>query len=124
MKKILLLITMLLFSFIATAQDSFVRRYTKMYSSNPEKKSACNVNVVFNSQETDADIVMYFVGGKTFKFYRTETKVERGVDKNGESYQLVICINNEGTKVGLQIYDEDSTFRILFLDGSILEFYN
>ena len=123
MKKLLLL-TFLLFSFISTAQDAFVRKYTKMYSNKPEKRSECNVNVVFNSEGTDADITMYFLGGKTFNFYRTENKIEKGIDNNGESYQLVICINDEGTKVGLQIYDEDSTFRILFLDGSLLEFYN
>lgn len=123
MKK-LLLFTFLLFSLVSTAQDAFVRKYTKMYSNKPEKKSECNVNVVFNSEQTDADIIMYFLGGKTFKFYRTQNKIEKGIDKNGESYQLIFCINEEGLKLGLQLYDDDSTLRIIFSDGSIIEFYN
>ena len=122
MKKLLLLF-LLLFSFIAMAQGPFVRKYTKMYSSTSNEFVNCNITVVFNSENTDADIVVY-VGKTTHKFYRTENEVIKDKDKEGEAYQLVVCLDDKGNRVGIQIYDGDSTFRILSIDNGYLEFHN
>ena len=122
MKKIILLF-LLLFSFIAMAQGPFVRKYTRMYSSTSNEFVNCNVTVVFNSENSDADIVVY-VGDRTHKFYRRENDVIKDKDKENNTYQLVVCLDSKGNTVGIQIYDEDSTFRILSSDSGYLEFYN
>lgn len=122
--KRLLLAALLLFSFLASAQDAFVRRYTKMYSSNPEKTSTCNITVVYNSVETDADIVIYLSEGKIFKLYRTEKEVKIGYNQDGIKYQLVFCVDEDGNRMGMQIFDDDSTLRLLYPNNGYIEFYN
>ena len=123
MKKLVLAFA-LMTSVLASAQETFVRKYTKMYSSISDVHTNCNITVVYNSAETDADIVLYQMGNKTYKFYRTEKEVNVSYNKDGIKYQLVFCIDQKGNTMGLQIFDDDSTLRLIYPNDGYIEFYN
>ena len=38
---------------------------------------------------------------------------EEGHTQNGDGYQLVECLNDEGKNVLIQLFDDDTTFRVL-----------
>jgi hypothetical protein len=123
MKKLVLAFALMI-SVLASAQEAFVRKYTKIYSSISNIHTNCDITVVYNSVETDADIVLYQTGNKTYKFYRIEKEVEIGYNKDGIKYQLVFCIDQKGNSMGLQIFDDDSTLRLIYPNNGFIEFYN
>jgi hypothetical protein len=124
MKKLILSVLFLMFSL-----TSFSQTFVKKYNSVIAKKAGVlgewettSLTVVFNEKET-GDIVFYYPNGTTKRFHQFGD-VQEEKTNSGASYQLIICIDDEdGNKVGLQLFDENSTLRILISDGYFVEFH-
>ena len=124
MKKLFL---SLLFTMLSVA--SFSQTFVKKYTSVIAKKAGVvgewqdtSLTVVFNEKET-GDIVFYYTNGSTKRFHQGGD-VTQDKTKSGEGYQLIMCIDDEdGTKVGLQLFDDDTTLRVLISEGYMVEFH-
>jgi hypothetical protein len=125
MKKLLLL-SMLFFGTLSFSQDSFVKRYTKCIITRDdvvEEPFETNLAVVFNENKNKV-IKFYYPNNEVKTFYQIST-LEEGKTKGGYSYQFVEVIDAEdGVKIGLQLFDNDGTLRLIIADGYSLEFYN
>jgi hypothetical protein len=124
MKKLILSILFLTFSLTSFSQ-TFVKKYTSVIS----KKAGIlgdwkdiSLTVVFNEKET-GDIVFYYTDGSTKRFHQFGDVIEGKTD-SGEDYQVITCIDNEdGTKVLIQLFDNDTALRVLISDGYSVEFH-
>jgi imidazole glycerol phosphate synthase subunit HisF len=124
MKK-LLLGALLLLSVTVFSQEVFVKKYTSVVSKKedvlqPWKR--IDVTVVFNSKGSK-DIVFYYATGNTRTFYQI-TDVTEGETEDGQGYQFVYCIDQDGDKVGFQLFNDDTCLRILIAKGYMVEFHN
>ncbi|MFY7988487.1 MAG: hypothetical protein ACOVNP_06355 [Flavobacterium sp.] len=126
MKKILFVAILLLCS-ATYAQDTFVRKYTKLVSTKnnveePEKE--INITVVFNPKG-EKEIKFYYTDtGKTKTFYQV-SGLETGKTEGGYEYQLIEVIDGEdGYKLILQLFDNDDVLRLIISEGYIIEFSN
>jgi hypothetical protein len=120
MKKILIFLTFLLSVNLCIAQDTFVRKYTSYITEIDDKLSEwkeIDLTVVFNEKNTN-NVVLYYPD-KTITFYKIGG-VEKDKTKGGHEYQLIECIDDDGTKVSLQLFAE--AMRIL-LGGGYIEFH-
>jgi hypothetical protein len=121
MKK-LTLILLLLLATMSFAQNTFVHKYTYYYTKENDvvddgKKT--NVTIVFNEKDT-SNIVLYF-GTKKRTLYKTG-ELENNVSNGGHKYQYIECIDDEGTEIGFQFFDDTGTVRLIYKDG-YLEFH-
>lgn len=124
MKK-LLLGALLLLSITMFSQEAFVKKYTSLVSKKADVLQPwekIDVTVVFNA-EGSKDIIFYYSNGNTRKFHQI-TEVRQGKTENGEGYQLVQCVDENGTKVAMQLFDDDTCLRILISKGYMIEFHN
>ena len=106
-------------------QQTFVKKYTSVITEKAgvlgEWKDA-SLTVVFNEVNTD-DIVFYYSDGSVKRFHQVGD-VKEDKTNSGEGYQLIMCIDDEdGTKVGLQLFDDDTTLRVLISEGYMVEFH-
>jgi hypothetical protein len=124
MKKLFLSLLFMMLS-VASFSQVFVKKYTSVIS---EKAGVLgdwqktDVTVVFNEKDT-RDIVFYYSDGALKRFHQIGNSTE---DKTtaGESYQFIICIDdNNGSKVGIQLFDDDTTLRVIIDDGYYVEFH-
>jgi len=124
MKKLFLSVLFLMFS-VALFSQTFVNKYNSVIGSNAGvlgEWQDTSLTVVFNEKDTQ-DIVFYYANGNVKKFHQVGDVTE-GKTKSGEGYQIIICIDDkDGKKVALQLFDEDSTLRILISDGYYAEFH-
>jgi len=124
MKKLFLSALFLTFS-VASFSQTFVNKYTSVISEKAGvlgKWRDTSLTVVFNEKET-GDIVFYYTGSNTKRFHQVGDVTE---DKttSGENYQLIIGIDDEdGNKVAIQLFDSNSTLRILISNGDYIEFH-
>ncbi|RAR71490.1 hypothetical protein [Flavobacterium aciduliphilum] len=124
MKKIFLGLLLLL-STSMFSQETFVKKYTSMISKKdgilqPWEKT--DVTVVFNPRGVK-DIVIYYSSGNTLTLHQIGG-VEAGKTNSGEGYQIVECIDQDGEKLAIQLFDDDTCFRILIAEGYMIEFHN
>lgn len=107
------------------AQETFVKKYTSMIAKKdgvlqPWEKT--DITVVFNPNGV-RDVVIYYSSG-TKKVLHQIGSVTEGKTKNNEGYQLVQCVDQDGTKLGIQLFDDDTCLRILIAEGYYIEFHN
>ena len=124
MKKLILSVLFLMISVVSFSQ-TFVKKYNSVIAEKAGvlgKWETTSLTVVFNEKNT-GDIVFYYTGGNTKRFHQVGD-VKEDKTKSGAGYQLIICIDNEdGNKVGVQLFDDDTTLRILISDGYFVEFH-
>ena len=125
MKKLILGLMILLSVHVCIAQEQFAKTYTSMISMKnyvKSKWSAVDLTVVFNEKDKK-DIILYYSSGKKMKFHQISDVYE---DKTtaGEYYQSIECIDQDGDKVLLQLFDDDTCLRILICPGTFVEFHN
>lgn len=124
MKKLILSIFFFLFFFISFSQ-SFVEKYTTSITKKSgifEDWKNTNITVVFNEKET-GDIVFYYDIGTVKRFYQIGD-VMKDINNTKESYQIIMAIDSEdGTKVAIQLFDNNSTLRVIIADGFFVEFH-
>ncbi len=122
MKK-LIIAFLLLFSFIASAQDTFVLKYNRIYDCVDKKNTLCIVNVVFNSKIDKSDIIVYIGNSEPMRYYRTSHSIETDkTEDTGEEFQMIPCISESGEKIMFLLY-ADNALKIIFNNGNALEFY-
>lgn len=124
MKKIFLGLLLLL-STSMFSQETFVKKYTSMISKKdgilqPWEKT--DVTVVFNPRGVK-DIVIYYSSGNTLTLHQIGG-AKAGKTNSGEGYQIVECIDQDGEKLAIQLFDDDTCFRILIAEGYMIEFHN
>jgi hypothetical protein len=126
MKK-LLLIALLIVSFTTCAQETFVRKYTKLLSTKnnveePEKE--INLTVIFNPKG-EKEIKFYYPNSGESKTFYQVSKLEKGKTEGGYEYQLIEVIDEEdGYKLTLQLFDKDDVLRLIIAEGYKVEYYN
>ena len=124
MKK-LLLGALLLLSTLMFSQETFVKKYTSMLSKKEDVLQPwekVDVTVVFNAKGSK-DIVFYYTTGNTRTFHQI-TDVTEGKTEDGQGYQFVHCVDQDGTRVGIQLFNDDTCLRILIAKGYMVEFHN
>jgi hypothetical protein len=124
MKKLLLGLILLL-SVQLHAQEQFAKSYNSMVSMKKYVKSewtSVDLTVVFN-ENGKKNIKFYYSGGKVMKFHQISDVYE---DKTtaGEGYQSIECIDQDGDKVILQLFNDDTCLRVLICPGTFVEFHN
>ena len=124
MKKIFFGVLFLL-SVSMFSQETFVKKYTSMISKmdgvfQPWEK--INLTVVFNPKK-ETDIVLYYSSGKRTIFHQINSATEdKTVD--GQGYQIINCIDQDGASATLQLFDDGTCLRILIAKGYMIEFHN
>ena len=123
MKK-LVLGAFLLLSVSIFAQETFVKKYTSMISKKDgvlQPWVNTEVTIVFNPKGVK-DIVIYYSSGKTLTLHQIGGATS-GKTSSGESYQIVDCIDEDGEKLAVQLFDDDTCFRVLIAVGYMIEFH-
>jgi hypothetical protein len=108
MKKLFLSVLLLMLSVVSFSQ-TFVNKYNSVIAEKAGilgKWETISITVVFNETDT-GDIVFYYTNGNVKRFHQVGDVTK---DENGK-------------KVALQLFDEDSTLRILISDGNFVEFH-
>ena len=124
MKKLLLITLLLLSCVMCLAQEPFVRKYTSSISVSNNVKGEwqeTDVTVVFNAGGV-SDIVFYYPNGYTRTFHQI-TNMVNGKTKNDEAYQIVECLDNSGTRMAIQFFDDDTCLRLILDVGYYIEFH-
>ena len=121
MKKLIIAL-LLMFSFMASAQDTFIMKYNRVYNCVDKKNTLCVVNVVFNSKISKSDIILYINKSEPMNYYRASQDVEKGKTEDGEEFQMIPCIGESGEKVMFILY-ADGALKIIFNNGNAMEFY-
>jgi hypothetical protein len=124
MKKLLLGALLLLSSFMCIAQGTFVKKYTSMIAVSNNVKGewqSTDITVVFNAKEV-TDIVFYYPNGSTRTFHQI-TSPEKDKTTNGDTYQIVECLDESGDRVAIQLFDDDTCLRIIIDKGWFIEFH-
>jgi hypothetical protein len=124
MKKILLF-SLLLLSLTMFSQTTFVKKYTSMVAKKENIKQPweeIDLTVVFNPNNSK-EIVFYYSNGNTRTFYQT-ANAEEGKTKSGQEYQIVDCVDQDGTEVSIQLFDDNTCLRVIVAKGYTVEFYN
>lgn len=124
MKKLFLGVLFLL-SVSMFSQKTFVKKYTSMISKidgvfQPWEK--INLTVVFNPKK-ETDIVLYYSSGKKTTFHQISGATEDKTD-DGQGYQIINCIDQDGASATLQLFDDGTCLRILIAKGYMIEFHN
>lgn len=124
MKKILLF-SLLLLSLTMFSQTTFVKKYTSMVAKKENVQQPweeIDLTVVFNPNNSK-DIVFYYANGNTRTFHQI-TNAEEGKTKSGQEYQIVDCVDQDGTEVRIQLFDDNTCLRVIVAKGYTVEFYN
>jgi hypothetical protein len=124
MKKLILLPLLLMLS-VASFSQTFIKKYTSVITEKAGvigKWQDTYLTVVFNEKGT-GDIVFYYTNASTKRFHQVGD-VREGKTNSGEGYQIIMCIDDEdGTKVAVQLFDDDTALRVLISDGNFVEFH-
>jgi len=124
MKKLFLSLLFLMLS-MASFSQTFVKKYTSVIAEKAGvtgEWQETSLTVVFNEKGT-GDIVFYYANGNTKRFHQVGD-VQKDKTNSGEYYQIIICIDSEdGNKVAIQLFDDDTTLRVLISEGYFVEFH-
>ena len=124
MKKIFLGVLLLLVTSMFS-QETFVKKYTSMVSKKDEVLQPwekVDVTVVFNPKGV-RDIDIYYSSGNSITLHQIGSATE-GKTNSGEGYQIIECIDQDGEKLSIQLFDDNTCFRILIAKGYMVEFHN
>jgi len=124
MKK-LLLGALLLLSASMFSQKTFVKKYTSYISESNGVMQPwvySGVTVVFNANNTN-DVVFYYPNN-TKRTLHQVGDVEEDKTTGGQKYQIITCVDEDGTELALQLFDNNTTMRILIAKGYYIEFHN
>jgi hypothetical protein len=124
MKKLLLGALLLLSSFVCIAQETFVKKYTSMISISDNVKGeweSTDMTVVFNAKGL-SDIVFYYPNGSIKTFHQI-TDMTKDTTTNGDAYQIVECLDERGTRVAIQLFEDDTCLRVIIDKGWFIEFH-
>ena len=119
MKNLILIILFIFSVNKLNAQDTFVKKYTSFVTKDDKGISdwkTVSLTVVYNEKVTN-DVVMYYPN-KTKRLYKIGN-IEEGETNNGEEYQLIKCIDDEGVEIRLQLFDDSLR---LFIGEYYIEF--
>ena len=120
MKNLILIILFIFSVNKLNAQDTFVKKYTSFVTKDDKGISdwkTVSLTVVYNEKVTN-DVVMYYPN-KTKRRYKIGN-IEEGETNNGEEYQLIKCIDDEGVEIRLQLFDDSLR---LFIGEYYIEFH-
>jgi hypothetical protein len=124
MKKLILSLLFLTFS-ITSFSQTFVKKYTSVITKTNGVLSEwkdTSLTVVFNEKDT-GDIVFYYSDGTSKRFHKISGVTEDKTN-SGEGYQIIECLDDkDGYKVAIQLFDDDTTLRIIISGGSFVEFH-
>ncbi len=123
MKKILIY-SLLLLSITASAQDTFVKKYTAYVTRENDVLQPwvySEVTVVFNANNL-RDVVFYYTSGKKRTLHQI-TGAVKGVTDNGDAYQVIDCVDDDGTELTVQLFDDDKCLRLIIAKGYSIEFH-
>ena len=125
MKKLLLGALLLLGSFVAMAQDTFVVQYHSLITTRDNVKEPwqdTKMTAVFNEKDSN-DLVLYYGEGKIIRYKRTG-RVEKNKTNDDAEYQYAEYVDSEdGTNVGIQYFNSTETLRVIIADGWYVEFH-
>lgn len=124
MKKLLLGTLLLLSSFMCIAQETFVKKYTSLISINNNVKGewqSADITVVFNANGV-RDIVFYYPNGNTRTFHQI-VSMTKNTTTNGDSYQIIECLDESGDRVAIQLFEDDTCLRVIVAKGYYVEFH-
>ena len=124
MKKLLLGTLLLLSSFMCIAQETFVKKYTSLISINNNVKGewqSADITVLFNANGV-RDIVFYYPNGNTRTFHQI-VNMTKNTTTNGDSYQIVECLDESGDRVAIQLFEDDTCLRVIVAKGYYVEFH-
>ena len=124
MKKLLLVALLFILSITTFAQDAFVKKYTSFITREKDVLQPwvySEVTVVFNANHV-RDIVLYYTSGKQKVLHQISGAVD-GKTSNGDGYQIINCVDQDGTNITLQLFDDDTCLRILIANGYSIEFH-
>ena len=125
MKKLILTILFLAFSSIMLSQ-TFVKKYTSVISEKAGvvgKWEETSLTVVFYDSQSQDIVFYYMANNSTKRFHQISTVIE-GKTESEEGYQMMVCIDDEdGTKVAIQLFNDDTTLRVLISEGYFVEFH-
>lgn len=116
-KRIIITMTLLICFNISNAQDTFVRKYTSYVTKTNNELSEwedIDLTVVFNEKNTN-NVVLYYPS-KTKTLYKIGN-VESNKTNNGDEYQIIECVDEEGNKLSLQLFSD--AMRIIIVGGYI-----
>ena len=123
MKK-LLIFSLLLLSMCTFAQDTFVKKYTSFIIKEDDVLKPwvnSETTVVFNPNHIK-DVIFYYSDSTNRTFHQI-SEVTTGTTESGEGYQVVHCISEDGIEMTLQLFDDDSTLRVIVSAGNSIEFH-
>lgn len=124
MKKLFLSVLFFMLS-VASFSQTFVKKYNSLIA---EKAGVMgewqntSMTVVFNESVT-GDIVFYYNDGTVKRFHQIGN-VEENKTNSGQGYQIITCVDNQdGKQIAIQLFDDDTTLRILIAKGYFVEFH-
>ena len=124
MKKLILSVLFMMLS-VASFSQTFVKKYTSVISEKAGvlgKWETTSMTVVFNESVTK-DIVFYYSDGSQKRFHQVGD-VEEDKTVSGNPYQIITCIdNNDGSQIAIQLFDDDTTLRVIIGKGYYVEFH-
>ena len=124
MKKLLLGALLLLLSMSINAQDTFVKKYTAYITKENDVLQPwvySEVTVVFNANNI-RDVVFYYTSGKKRTLHQISGAVKSTTD-NGDGYQVFDCVDDDGTELTLQLFDDGKCLRLIIAKGYLIEFH-
>jgi len=124
MKKLLLGALLFILSITVSAQDTFVKKYTAYVTRENDVLQPwvySEVTVVFNANNV-RDVVFYYTSGKKRTLHQITGAIE-GKTENGDEYQVIDCVDDDGTELTLQLFDDDKCLRLLIAKGYSIEFH-
>jgi hypothetical protein len=124
MKKLFLSGLFLMFS-VTLFSQTFVKKYTSLITERAGvigEWQTTSMTVVFNESGT-GDIVFYYADGSVKRFHQVGD-VEENKTVAGQGYQIITCIDNQdGKQIAIQLFDDDTTLRVLIAKGYYVEFH-
>lgn len=102
---------------LCRAQETFVQKYTSYVTKFDDKLSEwsdIDLTVVFNEKNTN-NVVLYYPD-RTKTLYKIGNK-DTNKTNDGEEYQIIECIDEEGNKLSLQLFSD--AMRIIIVGGYI-----
>ncbi|GAA4829426.1 hypothetical protein GCM10023331_13210 [Algivirga pacifica] len=111
-------------SAVLFAQDTFRRDYSSYCYFDPdtgqwsEWREGGNT-MVFNIND-NADMVLYKANGEKERF-RSVSKVSKDVNANGDAYQVVVYLDEDGNELHSLLFD-NGTLMFVFSNGLKIQF--